>query len=253
MPHGNRTLLWLEPRAGATIRKNVNEDANAPGVPATRFRFGGPPILLGDLVEKEFLLPWNLDSDLPKGLTCLDAEEGHYALTPQLFHAIQVKYALQLREELQELLRAPDVRHHPGPFLIEGQYYTDIFYEVARALEEPSHVKMFADWFLRQLTASSHSGPPDVLIAAAVTVNPVLHDLADLIQRFFGKRPNVLEPHDSTSPIWAMTQLLSYSGQRVVVVTDVICRGQQLEEFLAGTTGVNVERVIMYPENWTGH
>lgn len=249
IPHGNRTLLWLEPRASTTVPKNIV----TPEVPATRFRFGGQLVLLGDLVQKEFLLPGNPTTNLPRGLTCVDAERGQYILHPQLFDAIQEKYAVRLREELQELLRLPEVRHSPGPFLIEGQYYTDTFYEVARALEAPSHVRMFADWFLRQLTGSSSGEPPEVLISTAVTVSPVLHDLADLMQRFFGQRPHVLEPTDPASPIWAMGQLIPHSDKHVVVITDVICRGQQIEEFLLGTTGVKIDRILAFVDARDSH
>ena len=207
MPHGNRTFLWLEPRASATVLKQVS----APETATTRFRFGGQSIFVGDLVQNEFVLSRNPGSTAPRGFSCMDAERERFALSPQLFKAIETQYTAHLRKALQELLRLPSVRHNPGPFLIEGQYYTDTFYEIARALEDPAHTRMCADWFLRQLTNSSDSEPPDVLIATTVTVIPVLRDLADLVRQFFVKLPDILEPTDTTSPAWAIRQLLPSS------------------------------------------
>jgi hypothetical protein len=239
--HGNRTIIWLEPRAIAAAPRNI-------AAKVKRFRFGGQPIVLGDLLENKFYLPWKSMSTVLNVQSYIQGGKDYSSLDAKLLTVIRRLYTTKLQEDLAVLLRNESVRHSPGPFLIEGKYYTDVFYEVGKALEDPSHIVAFAEWFLLQIINRADEDIPDLLISTSVTINRVLGDIGDLIHRTRGKVPVVIKSPDSASAIWVVNELLPYAGKKAIVVTDVICRGEQIEDFLSIviSSRVNIEGVFVF-------
>ena len=240
--HGQRTVFWLEPRA-----KNVVAEARVRNEkPEGRFRFGGQAVLIGDLISNELLVPFGASLEGITGLLPIEGFEDRFAFQPALFKVVQGKYAGQLQVSAAELLNSESVRHEPGPFLIEGKYYRDVFFELPRALDDVGQLHLCANWFFLQVMKVCGPEAPDLLIGTAPLLEAVMECVAEWVGQVTGKKPAVVcrEPHAST--LWALRNLLSYHGKRAVVLSDIVCRGKSLEEYLMQMGGITIQIVLAF-------
>lgn len=239
MSNARGPLIWLQPTAGADAPKKPLQAGAAIRVS----RHFTAPILAGDLAINEFLVLSSSTQDLQAGFRVADSLRGVVALVPIVYEAAVKAYNGAVHTLLVELLSSTPVRHHPGPFLIEAKYYTNTFFEIGRALQNPIDVTLFAEWFATQL--ASLSSPPDVLVSITPTVNPLLSELANTIARPDGRKPHTIECHTPTAT-WLMVQLMAQTGKSIVIVTDVICRGQHVNRMLSLMPEANISTIVTF-------
>ena len=242
IPHGKRTVFWLDSR----LRTLVPDSGFGSRPKKRRFRFGGQPVLIGDLVTNELFLPFNAKLTDESGLTSLGESPNDRAFKPGVFAIVQKKYGEELTRVLEKVIQSDTVRHEPGPFLIEGKYYTEIFYEVPRVTEDTSHVLLVADWCLRQIVRLSNGDTPSLLIGTCKAMGPVLQHLSDLLKRATGRCAKVICRESAANELWGMSALLPFHGERAVIVTDVVCRGRNISDFLLLTGGISVIGVLAF-------
>ena len=72
-------------------------------------------------------------------------------------------YIRAVRDLLRTLLQTSEIRLRDEAFLFEGQYYTEVYYLVARALASPDVTRLASDWLLASLDT-------DVLIAHSLSL-----------------------------------------------------------------------------------
>ncbi|HEV2804601.1 MAG TPA: hypothetical protein VGW57_06690 [Chthoniobacterales bacterium] len=241
IPHGQRTVLWLEPRAKTTAKPPNGEGTGR----RRRVQMsGGQPVLIGDLLSNDFYLPFGANLIDRSGLIAIPGETNRFSLEQGVFATIQQKYVLAVREILRGVFQGDDVRRAPGPFLIEGKYYRDIFYEIPRALRDPTNVEYAAEWLFRQIPGISSGTGPDVIVGTTHVLETVLQRLAALIGAATGIVPAIVcRPADSEA-LWLVKSLIGYHGRTAVVLTDILCRGRDLEKMLSRMSGMSVDVVL---------
>jgi orotate phosphoribosyltransferase len=234
MNHGQRRVIWLNERFSATEHGLLERDpAKMPKSSISR-----QTVLVGDLFANVFTYVGNLDARWLSIMEELDHTTKKVSFKPIVYTALHDAYQEYNLKTLQSILSNHEVRHSGEPFLIEGQYYTDIFFETPRAWENKDDIRLFAEWALDKLDPDT-----DIVIGQTSTVLPWVKTLASLIEVYRGKRATIIE-HDVDSPARTISQTVSLAGRRAVILTDVICTGKRLRESLQIITGVEVDRIL---------
>lgn len=239
LPHGKKTLFWLEPRAQLVL-----ENSN---ISSKRLRFGGQPVLVGDLITNTFAITDFSGADNIKGVD-ISASRSHGALEPRAFAISQDRYAQELAVLLTSILTSGTVRQQPGPFLIEGKYYTDTFFQIENAIKNAEQRRLFTNWFLLQLSSAGSDNLPEILLAADPHLNSFTVELANLIEAYFGYCPDVVRRDDRLSALSVLRDFtaLSARGKRLLVITDVICTADRIKETLLAAQSTDVSRVFAF-------
>jgi ABC-type transporter Mla MlaB component len=227
MTHGRCLVLWLNKHARFTTEPNT---AFALGV-------SGQALLVGDLFSNNFRSFGNTD---PRWNALLDAESPpDIHLTEEVLGSIRAEVRRALDEVLKQALSGMDVKHSGDSFLLEGQYYTETFFEIDKAWENPENVRLFAEWALTKLSPNV-----DVLIAHAAPVFPMVNLLGELMKEYLGVEPVIITHELDESPAKTISSLVSLSGHHAVIVTDVICTADRLRRFLNLVAGVEIDGIL---------
>jgi len=235
MHHGLRQIIWLNRNAGTKLNRSIELTTSS----NQRSKVERLAILVGDIVANTFT--W-IGEPNPKWSAILELNEASSdtsRLQPLIYADVRKAYQAELRQYLQSIFARPEVRHAPGPFLIEGQYYTEIFFQIARALENRDELHMFSEWALDHLNKEI-----DVLIAHSTTVFPLVYKVAQLMEKYWGRRPAIIEYDPLVSPAKVMTQTLAMAGRHAAIFTGVICRGVQLRNLLEIVAGLEIDIIL---------
>jgi hypothetical protein len=130
------------------------------------------------------------------------------------------------RVALERRLLMPPVRHSDSLYLIESVYYTPVFFEVRKLLDEPAARRILLHWLDAQIAQVA----PTVILVDA----PFLLDLVDELsprQVAFGRVPRV-QRVDAANVIKIALAATSTGNERVLLATDVICTARFLTKFL---------------------
>ena len=231
MVHGKQKVLWLDPLAphtsGSSLQKTsskvLNDDLAA-------------PVFVGGLWPNTFhcngRIPHNIDSSF-----YFKEEKAH--LLQEVIPEARKAYVVWLRQRLEEIISKPEIRQTDGPFLIEGQYYTEIFYEVPKALADPKALRLMAEWCFSEIGT-----PPEVLVGETCAIRPLLTILAQLFVEAGHKAPEIFEWEPPFSPARIANKTIEHLGRRSVVITDVICRRETLRRFLGLLGAIKIQSVI---------
>jgi hypothetical protein len=212
-------VVWLHATASQLVGSQRSESAN--------LREGPAPILYGDLYRNIFRT------------TTQDPNRAATRLEAGLQQRLIAHHTAELRLVLQSLLDAPSVRHAPGPFLIENQYYTDVFYEIANAFKGSAAEESFAQW------AISHVNKPvEIIVIASVTVRRLATAVANLAAALTTVKPTLIEAFSQDSPGEVAFRDLSLQGKRGLVLTDVVCRGERIRATLGMFSGMTISHVL---------
>lgn len=234
MNHGQRRIIWLNERFSSTERGLLEPDP-------TKMRqtsINRQTVLVGDLFANVFTYVGRLDERWANIIEEIDQATQKISFKPIVYTALQDKYQEHTLKTLQSILSKPEVRHSGEPFLIEGQYYTDIFFETPQAWENKDNIRIFAEWAFNKLESDT-----EIVIGQTPTVLPWVRALASFIEEYRGKRVTVIE-YDMDSPARTISQIISLAGQRAVLLTDVICTGQRLRESLQIIVGVKIDKIL---------
>lgn len=230
MAQGKCLLLWANRHAGITIRNDPEMRT-----PITV----GQAILIGDLFSNSFKAFGHSDTRWKQFLISSDEASERLQLTPSLIKNIRAEHRRALDSKLGAILTHPDVKHTGDSFLLEGQYYTEIFYEIDRAWDQPENIRLFAEWAFAKLNPEI-----DVLIAHAAPIFPLVEAVAELMKEYWGVEPIVVSHELDQSPAKTISQMVSVSGHRAVIITDVICTADRINRLLSLVTGVELEGIL---------
>jgi hypothetical protein len=230
MSHGQCLIIWANEHARFTIRS-----------PQRSLTESGPgqSMLIGDLFSNTFSTFGGSDRRW-RGLLEESQDFGTSVhLKDSVISNVRIEHRKALDKSLRLILSSADVKHSGDSFLLEGQYYTDTFYEIDRAWEDQNNIRLFAEWALAKLPRNV-----DVLIAHATPVFPMVSMLAELMKEYLDIEPIVIAHGADQSPAKTISQLVSLSGHRAVIVTDVICTADRLNRFLSLVTGLELDRIL---------
>lgn len=234
MNHGQRRIIYLNERFGSTERGLLDVDSSKrPNASISR-----QTVLVGDLFANVFTYVGYLDARWSNIIEGTDQADKKVSLRPMVYSALNNSYQESLLQTLRSILSSPDIRHSGEPFLIEGQYYTDTFFEAPRAWENKDDIHLFAEWAFNKLEPGT-----EIVVGQTVTVLPWARALASLIEKYRGVRATVIE-HDFNAPARTISQAVSLATRRAVILTDVVCTGQRLRESLQIITGVEVDKIL---------
>jgi hypothetical protein len=222
MQHGKQLLIWCNPRAYTVLDKGnhlISKDDKA--------SLRSSPILVGDLMRNRFVLVGNyklLERTYEKKFFTTGRD---FFLDKDLLGLITRKYISTLSIKLQEVLQHKNVRHLSGQFLIEKKYYTTKFYEIPKAFKSKSHTRRFAEWCSYYVDDFT-----DVIISTSETIRDIADDIS-LLKSKDGHRLDVLVLESPLSPASTFLKVFPYKGKNAVILTDVICRGENLNQLLS--------------------
>jgi hypothetical protein len=232
IPHGKRILFWCNPRALSILSEKVLKETNKLGAQKSGF-----PVIIGDIATNEFFLHGHFAENFPAWLKPLN-KKNLYSLEDQFFSRLKNKYIHSLANNLRLSLKRSDVLHTDATFLIEGKYYTQKYYEIPKAFYNSNQVRRYAEWISHKI------GPDlDILIAGSASVKKVVDEVAKL----FGVEnnyPQILEFNPPYKPATIITKTLPYSGKKATIITDVICRGSNLNDILLFMPNIHIRKVI---------
>lgn len=234
MNHGQRRVVWISRRASATVRKQIGSNNSV----TPRSKIGGQAVLVGDLISNDFTWAGIPDAKWESMLEAVEAPNSHVRLASTVHKAIRTTYNEHALPRLRSILSRDGVKHSGKPFLIEKQYYTDVFFEVGRIWENADDTHMFAEWAFEELEPQTN-----VLISHSAT-SPWVRALADLIKKTRGIQPKIIEHGPDSVIAKTIAQTVSLVGQHAVVITDVICTGDRLKELLDGIAGVQIDQIL---------
>lgn len=235
MNHGRRTVVWLESAASrlaaATTKSASDGRSRSPLIVASPWT--ARATVLGDAAEDR-LSAW-----------VTVGSEGELTLAADVLTSIRTEYLKWLRGGLAIRLRDPAVRLAPGPFLIEGKYYTEIFYHVATATAGSAFGARAALWIIATLAGQGDHGTlPGALAATSPSVAPILHALDAHYGRLGFPRPILITPDEALTPSALILQLAEHKDADLLIVTDVICRGRSIEDILPATGKRSIRAVV---------
>lgn len=218
LSNGGHLFIWL-----GTAGRAVSDQ-----------RIDGPPVLCGELETNRFRVFGRLGSDMPSWL--ISHESGEYSLSGKAHKMLyDLFHTLYIEPYLHRILDSARVRSHPGPFLIENQYYTTTFYRIEKALDEPAMLDAFTAWYSRRI-------PDDVELV--ITIASTIKRLVGSIISRLGRHVAVLEWSPSVSHAKMTAETLMYSGKKGLIFTDVVCRGRQVGQILDSIAGVELVQIL---------
>ncbi|HEV7921064.1 MAG TPA: hypothetical protein VGR02_09775 [Thermoanaerobaculia bacterium] len=224
---GSRHLLCLERYSGES-----KTAGNTAYVPPPSHDVG--VILEGDLYRNSFQNIRRGGTDVPAYLA--ELHDGRYSVNKVIVSKARSILGRSIRSDLQNLLASPSVRLTEGPFLIEGQYYTNAFYTVMEtAVRDPYYAELLAQW-----VASALPEECDTLVAVTRPVIPLIPRIEALVNDMRDIRLRIvcaddvrgLQPHEDE---WMC-----------VALTDVICRGAVLNAALAAVQPATVTGALTF-------
>lgn len=234
MNHGHCRILWLHKRASSILRNIQNGTSSLISRPWMLKQ----SILVGNLKENIFARVGYSD-DRWNGLVNISEDNEKIILEPRIQKMINQSCLEQLVKDLHLILDRKEVRHTGAPFLIERQYYTDRFFHVARAFEKQADLEKFSEWALAHIPSSV-----DVLIAANSVVMPLAEIVAVNLSKYHKRKIAIIQ-HDPTGPLGkTLAQTVQHTNRHAVIITDVICRGNSIQELLSVITGVEIDRIL---------
>ncbi|MDT7541686.1 MAG: hypothetical protein QOE33_1590 [Acidobacteriota bacterium] len=232
MMHGQCRVLWANRHARFTIKQPSSIDSQ-------EISFAGQAMLVGDLLSNSFSAIGHEDPRWEPLLGASDQQGNTLSLQDSLILNVRDKYRKHEEQLLKLILNSHGIKHTGESFLIEGQYYTETFFEIDRIWDEPDNIRLFAEWALTKIDPKI-----DVLIAHSAPVHPLVDALAALIKEYVGIDPIVVEHELNQSPAKTISRLVSLAGHSAVIITDVICTGDRINEFLSLATNIEIKNII---------
>ncbi len=213
-----RALVWSTPK--------FEHFAPPPsGASSSWMSLPGPPVLVGNMLSNRFVQLRQQNADSP--FVSLDRE------THEQFTKL---YAAAVAAVVRKTICRPEIRQHGESFLFEGQYYTETYFNVAKAFDDPNLTYLAAEWILARLDT-------EVLIAHSIGIHPVADAVADLSKAYLGRQLVVIKTSSVPYGPTLLKDLFSVLGKRVSILTDVICTGHRLRELLEFLTGSRLSKL----------
>lgn len=232
MSHGNCRVLWTNRHARFTMRQPSSPEPH-------KISVAGQAMLVGDLISNSFIAIGHHDPRWETLLNTRSDQDNTLMLRDNLIFNIREKYRKHEAELLKLTLNSYNVRHSGESFLIEGQYYTETFFEIDRIWDEADNIRLFAEWAFTKIDRDV-----DVLIAHSAPVRPLVDALAALVKEYMGVDPTIVEHDFNQSPAKTISQLVSLAGHKAVIITDVICTGGRINDFLNLVTNVDITKIV---------
>lgn len=182
-------------------------------------------VLFGDVLTNSFLTGNSLgQSDLASGAN----DPERISLPADVHRALCHGYFEKVHEVLVGCLASPAVRYSDGAFFF-GSYYTDVFYEVRRALSlHFGFAELLAKWIARRFMSTGGSFP-EVVLSSIPTLNELAERLVDCMRQLGHHDVTAVTPQRSVSAPWVIGQMLPHQGKRLLILTDVVCTARTIE------------------------
>jgi hypothetical protein len=193
--------------------------AEAPPIAEPTESFHNQGILVGDLLDNAFVI---LGMHSPHWWSILGQTnpDGTFSFADTSHTALLEKNQEFIHRELARALQEPDIRLSPGPFLINEEYYTDVFYHVEHCLASAETRSLFVEWCLATLPTEL-----EVIVATTNKVASAAEEIAQEFERRYGRRTPVITVNVGKVLAQAIAQTLAFSKKHAALLTDVICRG----------------------------
>jgi len=221
------TVIWADPLVG-----QLYDPPQVLGRPASRV------VLWGDLTTDTLYL-----SEAQHAASAHEMRPRPSIKLPEAsFQRLVKVYLESLSEVLVEHLRSPAVRFSDGAFFL-GRYYTDVFYDIRRALSTYRFAELTAKWVALSLV-QHEAKLPNVILSSAPGVNPIAEELGPIIKQLTGESVHVITPHRNVTAAWIIGNLLPHQGKRLLIITDVICTGQTIETVVTAAAELGQLQVV---------
>jgi len=226
MHHGKKVIFWNYARA-ISVPPNFEKSKLRPI----------HSIFVGDLQANSFKEIGFVD--IGKGKFRIGKAET-ISIPPILHKNILRKLANSVIPFLLEQLNKKDVRKEPGPFLIERKYYIKTFFQILEVCKSNSFLELFSVWTKEQL--EEHI---DVIFVQTNTMTPLAEALVKLLEKANMPVPKILVAETPLNQAKLISQSLDFMGcNKALVLTDVICTGDNITNFLSLLSNFEIKCVI---------
>lgn len=224
--NGKRILIWCNPIVFSFF---TNEFIERSSILSQAFILGGTYI--SDIILNKFAL-FEI-SEIEKSNKQL---LNNFSVTTKVLNIIQASYISSLESILVRILKQKKILHEPGPFLIEGKYYTEKFYEISKTLKDAEERRRVAEWCFYQCKEI-----PEILLVTANSLKLLSNELIGMMGQN-GKAPEII----IFSEYKDASKVLSYKnkGKKGIIIADVICRGKTVQDLLLWAFLLEIERII---------
>jgi len=228
MDRGARHVICLDDIAnGARLRREPTASDYIPP-PA----HGTGVLLGGDLFRNSF---WSVDyasAEVPQYLAERKGDE--FRMNANILGRTRLKYAQSVKSEIAAIVGSPDVRLTDGPFLIEGQYFTNIFFSVTDAICDSATLQLCADWAACVIPQDC-----DLLIFVTAPVAALTRKIARRYGEMYGAEPAVMGEGEILQGRFHLG-----TPRKCVAITDVIGRGAVLDAILSAIYPATIRAVV---------
>ncbi|MEW6685568.1 MAG: hypothetical protein AB1393_05110 [Candidatus Edwardsbacteria bacterium] len=220
------TLIWCNPRVFSLFPVNIEKNTSPP---YSTFISGS--VYASELILNKFI---KFDASI------LENKERSstliFSVLQPTLNKLKSLYYHTLKSHLNEVLKRPEVLHESGPFLIEDKYYTEKYYEIPKAITELFDRRRIAEWYFGQCDEI-----PDVIMLTTSAIKPLADEIVGIMEEN-GKRPEIFifREHNAIGKILSHTQINTHG----VILTDVICRGQTIQELLSWAYSIKISKII---------
>ncbi|MHB1687803.1 MAG: hypothetical protein ACYCVH_10560 [Ignavibacteriaceae bacterium] len=146
------------------------------------------------------------------------------------------KLAKIYESNLNEILGSEKIRLTNGPFLFEKQgYYTTIFYQVENALNFQSYLDILSQYFANYIEGNGI----EIVIIESEILRPLMSEVQNKIRNHFEKNVTILLNNDHI-----VSQSFNHIGKKGIVLTDVICSGNNIKLFISSLTHIKIEKIF---------
>ena len=234
MQHGKRLLVWCNSRALKLFSNYENELQNN----YHSKHIHGSPLLVGDIATNQFVLIGNLNDTTTKIFPVSKLDTNTFSFNENTIKSVRNHYNGYLERYLKKIINSSIVKHENGSFLVEKKYYTSKFYEISKAFVTDTHVRRFAEW------CSLHANNNTRLI---ITTSDTLLKLSEETASILSDEKNivkvvVVEP--PINPASASLAILPYVNQDALIITDVICRGENIQQLMSIISPLKLKKII---------
>ena len=190
-------------------------------------------IIVGDLVLNRYAAATHAGVSPPPYLAPPSNSES-LQLAPRVHDVVITAYTRFLADQVARELQRPGVKLEPGPFLIENTYYTTQFFNVATILSDPRCAAIVAEWLFLNTPRSAQG-----YFVASHTLHALVRTAATLFETRYGRSMDIFGPPESGGTAGA------HIGDRtLVIVTDVVCRGDALRAAVRHIPADRLTRIV---------
>lgn len=233
MSHGRRLVIWGNSRAYRLFNSDMEGNSNYYFKPKD-----GSLLLIGDIINNKFVLLGNTKNAHLHFCKINSESDRDLSFEQNVFKIIQLKYFDYLDQYLKKILNNNSVLYTNGSFLVEKKYYTKKFYHISPSLHIESNIRRFSEWFSYHVK--------DKINLIIVTSEDLLK-IANEMSAILSTGNHIISTlliGSPVNPANAAQSIVPYIDKTVVILTDVICRGENINQMLSIISPLNHKKIF---------